>query len=193
MNSSGRGSRFYPDPLQRLGILNPANWILPATALSIISPLALLTVTVLLLASEELWTALRLRLPFFAAGIPALAALLLSWLVAWRCSRRPGRLWPRLWALLLALASAALAPLAFFYGSLFPPLAALSCGMLAGSVFLLPRLLRLHPDSSSIGRMGLVMLLLLILLLVALLATLTSVSAHGAVDLGLDRLGGAHA
>ena len=193
MNSSGRGSRFYPDPLRRLGALNPANWILPATALSISSPLALLMVTVLLVATEDLWVAWRLRLHSSAAGIPAIAALLLSWLVAWRCSRRPGRLWPRLWALMLALASTALAPLAFLHGWQFPPLAALSCGVLAGSVFLLPRLLRLQPDSSWIGRMGLVMLLLLILLLIALMATITSLSAHGAVDVGLDRLGGAHA
>ncbi len=189
MNSSGRGTRFYPDPLQRLGVLNPANWILPATALSILSPLALLMVTGLLMANEGLWTTWRLKLPFFAAGIPAIAALLLSWLVAWRCSRRPGRLWPRLWVSMLALASAALAPLAFLYGSQSPPLAALSCGMLAAAVFLLPRLLRLHPDSSWIGRMGLVLLMLLALLLVSLMATLTSLAAHEV----FDHLGGRYA
>lgn len=190
---SGRNSRTYPDPLQRLGILNPANWILPATSLSIVSPLALLTVTLLLLATVESWTAWRLRLPAFASAIPALAAMLLSWLVAWRCSRRPGRLWPRLWALLLALASTALAPLAFFYAAQTPALAALGCGALAGAMFLLPRLLRMHPNSFWIGWIGLLMLFALILLATALTATVTTLSALGGIELSPQEWGFAHA
>lgn len=193
MSFSGRNARTYPDPLQRLGILNPANWILPATALSIISPLALLTVTALLLATEDLWTVWRLRLPAFAAGIPALAAALLTWLEVWRCSRRPGRLWPRLWALLLAVASTGVAPLALFFGAQAPSLAALGCGTLAGALFLLPRLLRLHPDSFWIAWIGLLMLLLLIIVLTALMATVASLAALDGIEPAPEAWGVAHA
>lgn len=153
--------------------------MLPSTALSVLSPLALLLVTVVLMGTVELWGVWRLRLPPSAAGVPAAAALLPAWVAAWRCRRRPGRLWPRLWALGLALACTALTPLGFVYGFAAPLLPALGCGMLAACLFLLTRLVRLHPDSAWIGRIPWVMFLALILLLFALMAVLTTSSAGG--------------
>lgn len=179
MDTPSRRARSFPDPLQHPGVLRPSAWMLPSTALSILSPLALLVVTATMMGTAEHWGGLRLRLAPFAAALPVAAALLPAWILAWRCGRRPGRYWPRLWALGLALACTASTPVSFVYGFADPLLPSLNCGLLAACLFLLPRLVHLHPDSAWIARIPWVMFLALVLFFAALMAGVTTVSAGG--------------
>ena len=180
--SSPKGSRRgYPDPLQPGGVFNPGSHLLPASLISILSLFALVSVTALLTETQDLWINLRLRLPGFAAGLMAGAAMLLGWMVVWRCSGRPGRLWPRLWTTCLVLTSTAVAPLALLYAPQFPFLFALSCGLLSATLLLLARLVRLHPDSRWMGRLPLLMMILLVLWLVLLTVGIQSAFAAAPV------------
>ncbi len=151
-----------PEPLQDTALWNLGTWALPAKALSVASVAVLVIVLAFLLRSERMRQLFVLPFPaLFAAG----AAAALAWLVVLRCHHRPGRHWPRFWALILALLATVVATASYLAES-EPLVHASSVAVLASVLALLPRLLRVRPDSPLVQRVtpySLLMVLLLIL------------------------------
>lgn len=143
-----------PGPLTSPGFFNPGTWALPATTVSVASIAVSVTVFLSLITSElrrSLFT-----LPFEPA-FAAVAAALFAWLALIRCRDRPGRHLPRIWALvLMALTTVAaglslLGPRILSHHPLFQ-VAALA--LLAGTLALLPRLLKVRPQSPMTQRVA---------------------------------------
>jgi hypothetical protein len=133
-----------PEPLERRGALRFALWGLPAGALSLASAASLI-VTVAVL---QLRPALRqlFLLPLGVALAVALVASSASWHVVRTGLTRPGRRAPRLWALALAVITSLTLPWLLF-DSRRPLAHALAVGGCAAALTLLPRTLRLGPQS----------------------------------------------
>jgi hypothetical protein len=151
-----------PEPLARTGAWNIGTLALPAVMLSACSA-AVFALVLLILGMGSRHELFVLQFPgVFVTG--AVAAVL-AWAIAFRCRRRPGRLWPRLWALCLACLNSTIALLGFVFHDRSWALALALAG-LAAAATLLPRLLKLRPDSPMVqwvAPLSALMILLLIL------------------------------
>lgn len=146
--------KTLPGPLTSPGFFNPGTWALPATTVSIASIAVSITVFLSLTADERLRTLFTLP---FAPAIAAVAAALLAWIVLIVCRNRPGRHLPRIWTLLLAAFTTGTAALSFLGPELLPrhPLFQVgSLALLAGGLALLPRLLKVRPQSPLTQRVA---------------------------------------
>lgn len=135
-------ARDLPRPLQSGWY--PGTWALPATTISAASLVVVVVVFGVLQVGGR--SSVLFRLPW-SSGWSALAAAVVAWGIAISCRNRPGRHWPRWWALSLAAASSGVAVLDLAGSELgeHPRVHALALALLASSLALLPRLLKLHP------------------------------------------------
>lgn len=154
-----------PDPLSGFGRLNVVAWALPATMLSSASIAVLLIVLAFLQRSHEMRSLFILP---FASSWLALPAAALAWLVAVCCRGRPGRNFPRYWSLGLAMLTTLVAVVCLT--DLAKPVLrvsfqhALAVACLAAVLVLLPRLVRVRPDSSLVQRLAPASLLLVLVI-----------------------------
>lgn len=156
-----------PGPLAKVGLWEKiGTWALPASSLSLASAFVF-AVTLLFLQRNHEMRSLFV-LPRWTGLLIAAAASGLSWLIVVQCGRRPWLRWPRLWAVLLAglnsgfLLLLLASPETTFFN-------ALCIAGAAAVLTLLPRLRRLHPDSSwlpLVAPLTVLVVLLPVLLLV---------------------------
>lgn len=122
-------------------------WALPAVTLSVVSMVVLVVALLVLLHDSRMRSLFRLPVPpVLLAG----AALGLTWWIARVCSGRPGRHLPRYWVLTLAIAAGGATVVSVvvpFTGLRDAWLDASCVALLASSLSLLPRLIRLRPES----------------------------------------------
>lgn len=153
-----------PGPLGVTGFWDKVGtWALPASSLSLASALVLVVTFVFLYRSREM-RALFL-LPWWGGIATAALAAALAWFIVFRCGLRPGRLWPRGWALgVAALCTASLILVPLLPESTL--VSALTVASAAAALTLVPRLVRLPPDSSMIPKIApLAALLVLVVVL----------------------------
>jgi len=142
-----------PNPLRTSFWFYAGMRTIPANALSLASLLALGVILVLLQRNEGMRS--LFVLPFPIAPVIGIAAII-AWIIVYTCRQRPGRHWPRYWALLLAI----LASLVTVTSTLpvptntLPLLHAASLAIVAAVITLLPRLLKLRPDSPWLQRIA---------------------------------------
>lgn len=134
-----------PDPLEASGFRRLWTLSLPAVALSAASAVVFVLVPAFLMHDREMQE--LFVLPGRTGLALALVAALLAWGIVLTCRRRPGRPWPRWWCLFLALVNTALCILGLRIQE-SSVLDALSVAGLAAAVTLVPRLVKLRPDSS---------------------------------------------
>lgn len=177
-----------PDPLEASGLRRLWTSSLPAAALSAASAVVFVLVPAFLMHDREMRE--LFVLPDRLGLTLALIAALLAWGIVFACHRRPGRPWPRWWCLILALVNTALCILAvrFQESSL---LDALSVAGLASVVTLVPRLVKLRPDSAwvqLIAPLSLLGVLLVVLPAVAWTGQRTVSAKRAGVEEAIDRL-----
>jgi hypothetical protein len=153
-----------PGPLDVTGFWDKVGTrALPASSLSLASAIVLVVTFVFLIRSREM-RALFL-LPWWGGIITAALSAALAWFIVFRCGGRPGSLWPRYWA----LGVAGLCTAAVVLVPLFPEatwVSALTIASAAAALTLVPRLVRLPPDSSMIPKIApLAALLVLVVVL----------------------------
>lgn len=136
-----------PDPLAGTGFLNIGTWALPAVALSVAS--AVVFAIVVLFLQHDMEIRSFFILPRMASFPLAAFSAALAWVIVLQCRRRPGRPLPRLWALALAILNSAIALLVLVFPKSSWSNALLVAGIAAG-VTLLPRLVKLRPDSGMV-------------------------------------------
>lgn len=150
-----------PSPLGQMGLWDKiGTWSLPASSLSLASAFVFLVTVLFLQRNQEMRS--LFMLPRWTGLLIAAVASGLTWVIVVLCSRRPGRHWPRVWAIVLAVLNSAF--LLFLAASLEVTwINAMSVAGAAAALTLLPRLLKLTPDSPWIPRIaplaGLVVLL----------------------------------
>lgn len=177
-----------PDPLEASGLRRLWTSSLPAVALSAASAVVFVLVPAFLMYDREMRE--LFVLPDRLGLTLALIAALLAWGIVFACRRRPGRPWPRWWCLVLALVNTALCLLAvrFQESSL---LDALSVAGLASAVTLVPRLVKLRPDSAwvqLIAPLSLFGVLLVVLPAVAWTGQRTVSAKRAGVEEAIDLL-----
>lgn len=150
-----------PEPLAGVGMWNIGALALPAVMLSICSAVVFAVVLLFSLLGDrqELFV-----LPFPGTLVTAAVAAVTAWLIGLRCRRRPGRMGPRIWALVLACLNSAIALLSLVFPSRSWVLALAVAG-LAAAATLIPRLVRLRPDSAMVQWIAPVSVLLILLVI----------------------------
>ncbi len=141
-----------PGPLGKIGFWDKVGtWALPASSLSLASAFVCVVTLLFLRRNQEMQS--LFMLPKWGGLLTTGVASGVALVIVVLCSGRPGRLWPRLWALLVAGLNGASVLLLL----IFPEVtwvSAMSVAGAAATLTLLPRLLRLPPDSAMIPKIA---------------------------------------
>jgi hypothetical protein len=150
-----------PHPLGGLLRVNPQYYLLPSSALSLVSLLVFIGTIAGMQVTLSQRTLFELPFPPFIA---ALGALVVAAGVALFCRRRPTTLFPRLWVLVLT----GLAFVSLFLAVIVdaPWVDVFAISALAAALMLLPRLLAPRPDSPLLNKIVLLALVIILLPLV---------------------------